>query len=66
MPCDPVPAAGALGYFAWEAGGALAEPLTWMRNWGGAEGGLFGALPLQFGAAPEKPFGRGGSRPGRR
>jgi hypothetical protein len=66
VPCEPIPAAGALGYFAWEAGGALAEPLPWMRNWGGAEGGLFGALPLQFGTAPEKPFGRGGSRPGRR
>ena len=58
VPCEPIPAAGALGYFAWQAGGALAEPLAWMRGWGGAEGGLFDDLPVQFGHAPEKPFGR--------
>lgn len=30
---EPIPAAGALGYFAWSAGGALAEPLPWMTAW---------------------------------
>lgn len=60
-PCDPIPAPGALGYFEWEAGGALADPLPWMRSWGGgspASGGLFGDLPLHFETPPEKPFGR--------
>ncbi|MBF9031316.1 hypothetical protein HKCCE3408_13010 [Rhodobacterales bacterium HKCCE3408] len=58
VPCDPVPAPGALGYFWWEAGGALAEPLPWMRNWGPADGGLFGDLPVAFEQPPVKPFGR--------
>ncbi|MEM8823533.1 MAG: hypothetical protein AAGF30_07985 [Pseudomonadota bacterium] len=56
--CEPVPAAGARGYFEWERGGALAEPLKWMLAWGGAEGGLFDDLPVGFAQAPEKPFGR--------
>lgn len=46
MPCVPVPAGGALGYFDWQQGGALARPLPWMQNWGGAEGGLFDGLPV--------------------
>jgi hypothetical protein len=58
VPCDPIPAPGALGYFAWAAGGALAAPLPWMTAWGGAEGGLFGDLPVGFAAPPVKPFGR--------
>jgi hypothetical protein len=32
---SPIPAAGQLGYFTWQAGGALAEPLQWMRSWPG-------------------------------
>lgn len=30
---DPIPAAGALGYFQWRPGGALAQPLPWMLAW---------------------------------
>ena len=29
-----------------------------MRDWGGAEGGLFDDLPVGFKDAPVKPFGR--------
>lgn len=63
VPCDPIPAAGALGYFAWTPGGALAEPLPWMRNWGGplAGPGLFDDLPVQYARAPRKPFGTSGT-----
>jgi hypothetical protein len=64
---DPIPAAGALGYFEWEESGALAEPLPWMRAWGGAvEGGLFGDLPVQYETPPRKPFGTTGKDPKRR
>jgi hypothetical protein len=62
VPCDPVPAPGALGYFAWQPGGALAEPLPWMRNWGRSDGGLFDDLPVSFRQAPRKPFGTGKDR----
>jgi hypothetical protein len=62
VPCDPIPAPGALGYFRWRPGGELAAPLPWMRGWGGAEGGLFGDLALQHRAPPVKPFGRGKGR----
>jgi hypothetical protein len=58
VPCAPIPAAGARGYFAWEAGGESAAPSRWMREWGGAEGGLFDDLPPAFAAPPEKPFGK--------
>jgi len=30
---EPRPARGALGYFAWRAGGQIATPLPWMRAW---------------------------------
>ena len=42
----------------WTAGGALAEPLPWMRDWGAGQGGLFDDLPPAWDAPPEKPFGR--------
>jgi hypothetical protein len=60
VPCDPIPAPGARGYFEWRPGGALAPPLPWMRGWGPAEGGLFdgGDLPPAWRAPPGKPFGR--------
>lgn len=29
----PIPAAGALGYFVWSAGGELPAPLPWMLAW---------------------------------
>lgn len=58
--CDPVPATGALGYFRWQAGGTLAAPSRWMRDWGGGpDAGLFGdALPVQHAAPPVRPFGK--------
>ncbi|GAB5449015.1 ASCH domain-containing protein [Gymnodinialimonas sp.] len=57
-PCVPVPASGALGYFRWEASGALADPLPWMRDWGASDGGLFEDLPVAHKEDPTKPFGR--------
>ncbi len=57
VPCDPIPASGELGYFKWKEGGSLSEPLPWMEAWGGADGGLFGEMPVQFESAPAKPFG---------
>lgn len=30
---DPIPAAGALGFFGWAEGGALPDPLPWMLSW---------------------------------
>ncbi|MEO1642343.1 MAG: hypothetical protein AAFR74_03335 [Pseudomonadota bacterium] len=53
-PIEPIPAAGALGYFEWEKSGALAEALAWMRD--DCVGDLFGeALPV-FKAPPERPW----------
>jgi hypothetical protein len=65
VPCDPIPAPGALGYFEWKKGGALADPLPWMTDWGGASenSALFEDLPVQFGTPPEKPFGRNAKDP---
>lgn len=34
LACEPIPAAGALGYFTWEQSGDLKAPLAWMRKWG--------------------------------
>jgi hypothetical protein len=48
----PIPAAGQLGYFAWTEGGALAEPLQWMRAWPGKA-----RRPAQ--APPATLFGQG-------
>ncbi|MEM1087705.1 MAG: hypothetical protein AAGH90_08250 [Pseudomonadota bacterium] len=53
-PIEPIPAAGALGYFEWEASGALAEPLAWMGD--GGAGDLFGAALPSFKAPPERPW----------
>lgn len=68
VPCDPIPAPGALGYFEWQPGGALAEPLAWMRAYGRADGDgftgdLFGDMEPQFKAPPKKPFGTGKPKP---
>ncbi|MEM9796198.1 MAG: hypothetical protein AAF919_06900 [Pseudomonadota bacterium] len=54
----PIPAKGARGYFEWVAEGALAAPLPWMGDWGGAEDGLFGDLPVVFETPPAKPWGK--------
>ncbi len=62
VPCAPIPAPGALGYFEWQRGGALAEPAPWMRRFGrtggdARTGDLFEPEP-SFRAPPDKPFGR--------
>lgn len=51
---EPIPAKGELGYFEWEAGGRLAEPLAWMRKYEPA--GLFDDLPLSFPEPPRRPW----------
>lgn len=55
--CRPIPAKGALGYFAWAPGGNAAAPAPWMRRYGAAS--LFETLPLGFETPPEKPFPNG-------
>ena len=55
--CDPIPAVGALGYFAWTEGGQTPKPRPWMRDWGLGDGGLFDELPQSWRAPPKKPFG---------
>ena len=54
VPCTPIPAKGALGYFRWEPGGALAPAVPWMQGY--ATGGLFEELPVAMRAAPKRPF----------
>lgn len=56
---EPIPAAGALGYFAWEPGGAPAPPLPWMLRWDrpsgdAATGDLFDPAP-SYREPPRKP-----------
>ncbi|MEL6916051.1 MAG: hypothetical protein AAFP13_16265 [Pseudomonadota bacterium] len=58
--CAPIPCPGALGYFTWEAGGAVAPPARWMTRYdlpGGdaATGSLFPDLPPSVAADPERP-----------
>ena len=60
VPCDPIPAAGALGYFEWQPGGDLAPALPWMRSYdrpgGDAQTGeLFPDLDQSFRNAPTRP-----------
>ncbi|WP_209313530.1 hypothetical protein [Jannaschia formosa] len=57
VPCEPIPAPGARGYFDWRPGGEIAPPLRWMRDWGQAEGGLFDDLPPAWPEPPARPFG---------
>lgn len=51
---NPIPAKGALGYFQWQPGGALADPLPWMAKY--ARTDLFGDLPLAFAEPPQRPW----------
>ena len=54
---DPIPAKGALGYFAWARTDAFAPVKPWMTRYGSAgTGDLFDAA-LSFKTPPEKPFG---------
>lgn len=60
-PIDPIPAPGALGYFEWQPGGALAMPTRWMTNWGTPNAGadaddLFPDAPIAFAKPPRKPW----------
>ncbi|WP_299701074.1 hypothetical protein [uncultured Tateyamaria sp.] len=60
-PCDPIPAAGALGYFEWSPGGTLAPPTRWMQKWGSAAADsqiddLFPDAPVAFAKPPRKPW----------
>ncbi|MEM8653275.1 MAG: hypothetical protein AAGF36_00905 [Pseudomonadota bacterium] len=61
VPCTPIPAPGALGYFEWTPGGTLAPPTRWMQNWGTAAPGaqtddLFPDAPIAFAKEPRKPW----------
>ncbi|MGR3434436.1 MAG: hypothetical protein ACU0CO_06035 [Shimia sp.] len=60
MTCEPIPCPGALGYFAWAPGGALAPPAAWMLgydrpNGDAVTGDLFGDLAPSFAWPPERP-----------
>ena len=62
-PVEPIPAAGALGYFEWTPSGACAAPLPWMHNYGvpggdGATLDLFPDAPQAFRNTPRGPGGR--------
>ena len=57
---DPIPAAGALGYFAWQPGGAADPPRPWMIRWDRPQGDtgtpdLFDTAP-SYRAPPPKPW----------
>ena len=59
---EPIPAAGALGYFEWSQGAAFAPVKPWMMRFdapGGdqATGALFPDAPLTYKAPPKKPWG---------
>ncbi len=60
VPCDPVPAKGALGYFEWQPSGALASAKPWMKAYqssgDGNQSDMFADAPLQFDGEPERPF----------
>ncbi len=56
----PIPAPGALGYFDWHPGGALAAPAPWMLRYDrpsgdGATGDLFGDMAPSFRTPPQRP-----------
>ncbi|MGR3501836.1 hypothetical protein [Pseudaestuariivita sp.] len=56
----PIPAPGALGYFAWHEAGEVAKPLPWMLrydrpNGDAATGDLFAGLAPSFAETPQRP-----------
>lgn len=60
-PCEPVPAAGALGYFEWTTSGELEPSTPWMRRFDHANGDertlpLFDDLAPVFHMQPKKPY----------
>ncbi len=57
---EPIPAQGALGYFEWVPGGALAKRLAWMHKFDPVTAtpdapGLFDDLPMDFKDTPRRP-----------
>ncbi len=61
--CAPIPCSGALGYFEWSEGGALAPSPKWMGKYEAINGdyqtgSLFDTLEPSFAAPPPKPFAR--------
>lgn len=59
-PTDPIPAKGALGYFAWKEAGDFAPVLPWMRAFDPMTAmqeapSLFDDLPLSFKDTPTRP-----------
>ena len=61
IPCNPIPAPGALGYFEWAQSGTLAPPTRWMRKWGSVSpdsqtDDLFPDTPIAFAKPPRKPW----------
>ncbi len=57
---EPIPAAGALGYFRWMPSGTLAPPLPWMTAYDRPNGdartrSLFDDLPPSFAVEPDRP-----------
>ena len=62
-PVEPIPSAGALGYFEWTRSGECAAPLPWMLSYGVPGGDnatldLFPDAPQAFRDAPKGPGGR--------
>ncbi|MEM7296019.1 MAG: hypothetical protein AAF330_05245 [Pseudomonadota bacterium] len=60
IPCAPVPASGALEYFAWRAGGIVTAALPWMLRYDrpagdAATGALFPDLEQSFRVEPRRP-----------
>lgn len=60
-PVNPVPASGALGYFEWTPGGALAPPARRMSRWGTRDAttkarDLFPETPIAFATPLKRPW----------
>ncbi len=63
-PIDPIPVAGALGYFEWQSAKDFAAVKPWMTAYNRPNGDaetldLFADAPAQFATPPKKPFGNG-------
>jgi hypothetical protein len=60
VPCNPIPAKGKLGFFAWEPTKHMSEPAPWMLGYGAPNKdnqtlNLFNDLEPGFKTPPEKP-----------
>ncbi|MEM9054751.1 MAG: hypothetical protein AAGB16_05450 [Pseudomonadota bacterium] len=54
QPIDPIPAAGALGYFEWEESWGFATPLAWMNSHETPD--LFSESLPSLKTPPERPW----------